>query len=81
MLRIFAQFACITQKCTPRLAEPTQRVGGYIVSITSPPDARYAPLRPALKRGPRTYPLVRALVLPLLDAPGSEKVCTLHTIL
>ena len=55
-------------------ADPTQVVGGYIASLTSPPDARYSPLRPPLKRGPRTYPMVRALVLPLLDAPEIQKV-------
>ena len=49
-------------------------VGGHIVSLTQPPDGRYAPLRSPLKRGPRTYPLIRALVLPLLDAPSIQKV-------
>ena len=57
-------------------ADPTQVVSGYIASMTSPPDARYSPLRPPLKRGPRTYPMVRALVLPLLDAPEIQQVRT-----
>lgn len=50
--------------------EPTQRINGHIVVITSPPDARYAPLAAG---GPRTFDAVRALVFPI-GSVTAEKV-------
>ncbi len=47
----------------------------HIVVITSPPDARYSPLRaPRAAAAPRTFQAVRALVLPIADAQSIKQV-------
>jgi len=50
-------------------------VATHIVVITSPPDARYSPLRaPRAAAAPRTFQAVRALVLPIADAQSIKQV-------
>ena len=52
----------------------------HIVVITSPPDARYSPLRAPRAAGPRTFQSVRALVLPIADAQTVKQVSLLQQV-
>ena len=63
----------MTCKLAPA-AERGQRVATHIVTITSPPDARYAPLRAPPAAAQRTFSGVRALVLPVAGAQAIAQV-------
>ena len=52
----------------------------HIVVVTSPPDARYSPLRTPRAAAPRTFQSVRALVLPIVDAQAIKQVALPQTL-